>query len=186
MKNLFLAFMTLVSFSVFADTVILDAKHVTAPEAFSGEKTIEVVRTSETPAKVWLHVNVLEKDSICIRWATRTVYVPGRHERHCTRRPDGHVICHDRWIPGYYRTETYCAEYGAEIVKNENKYVLDFKKAATLAEGESEIFAITFNQRDDYSPKLKMAGEAVSTQATYVVKRRCRLFCWKGLKFQAE
>ena len=155
--------------SVFAagNLVQLNSKEITI-----ASDSAVVVRTSETPNKVKVKMDLPFGETVCEREATRTVYGQdpscgygtsdqsvcheecrgdGDHDKddHGHGGGDCHTECHMepvQYMLSCYYPETYCAEYGVETNTVQKRVTLKFRGLPKLAAGQTEEYELTGHQ----------------------------------------
>ena len=140
MKFIALALSSLLSLASMAAPILLDRDMINLgrleqSSRSPGELTVQVQRTSVTPQEVQVKVTYDYEARICARWVQEPYYVPG----YCRTVWNGRTydrVCY----PGHYEYRTYCAGY-QDVTKTESRNIeLNFKKAATVADGRSEEY----------------------------------------------
>lgn len=187
-KFLLIAVMAVCSFAQAQDRVVMNGSRATV-----NADEVLLVRTSSTPDKVKIKLNVPMANSQCLRYDTRYVIrtsgalcgyaVSERHirERVCVARDNrDRCIRYENRVrvvrastPRTCRVaERYCSDYGTVTHRELDQVTIKFKNAADLAAGEEETFVIRANQTRYGSSGVKFDIEPVSTQINYTVREK--------------
>lgn len=172
--KLFLAILIAVFVSVpaVADTITLDRDlinlgRLSQPERSPGELTVQVLRNQSTPEEVKLKVTYDYEARECARWDQDRYYVPGR--------------CRDVWngrrwnrvcSPGHWEVRTVCTGYRDVVRSASEDFELDFEKAATLENGRTEEFELTFVQQGFRSADVDASARVLASDTDYQIKNR--------------
>lgn len=166
MKSILTVLALALSLSAIAqERVELNAKEISV----NTEEAI-VVRTNKTPETVKITFKVPMAESVCVRYETRHVFRQSAaycgedihyrqvRVRHCVERAPDSGRC-VRFQEGW-RTEriaiarscmvpeTYCAEYGTAVSRENDGMKIRFKNLPALGDSESETFHVKARQKN--------------------------------------
>lgn len=185
MKMTLLAFALLASNSLFAEMVTLNGEQINLGALNQDDHSpayeqITIERTNATPRKVTLTTSYNYSENFCAEYSERLVCreLP---ETICYPTPYGGQACRTVWRR-FCNYETYCTRTESQIKTAYESYVLEFTLAKKLSEGETELFNITFAQKD-LSKNLKLKGTALKTSVEYLISGRGP-FAKEGLYFK--
>jgi len=185
-KFLLIALMAVCGLSQAQERLVMNSSKATV-----NADEILLVRTSSTPDKVKIKMNVPMANSQCLRYDTRYVIrtsgalcgyaVSERHvrERVCVARDsrdrclryENRVRVVRASTPRTCRVaERYCADYGTVTHRELDQVTIKFKNAANLASGEEETFVIRADQTRYGSSGVKFEIEPVSTSINYEIE----------------
>ena len=190
MKALFVLLALATSLSTFAqERVELLSEKVSV----SSDAAI-VVRTNKTPETVVITFKVPMANSVCERYETRYVVRQSStycgedvrynrvRVRRCVQTDPNNGRCvryHEEWrderisIP---RTcpvpETYCAQYGTAVTRENDEMKIRFKNLPSLGDSESETFEIKARQKTSDGENVIYDVKPVETLREYKVSQK--------------
>lgn len=145
----------------FAEPIVLDKKRVKFEGSDQKEyelfnDSFEVVRTHKTPLRA--HVKV--------RFSF-----------------EGEYCAYSRTYRDPYSTYTVCNKHDWKVMHTIQTFVLHFRNAKILKEGETETYRIHLEQENYRDSQLKISGEAISNPGQYKIRKSSSFRFHSGLKF---
>lgn len=166
LKKLTFVFTVLFTDFTYAEPITLDKKNIHLQNTAQTEQepyqsSFEIFRTNKTRLRTFITVPFLYEERVCFQGHTKVWYV-GQTQ-------------HSKFV---------CDEYIWETFRKVKKFVLHFRHAKVLKEGEIERYRLYFNQEEFRSRYLTIEGVSLSHPKEYKISKASLWRFHRGLVFE--